>query len=381
MGSENNRTFGGQNMFNVYSVRSYKAEVEMMGNAMIQPMMYFQLNNIPMFHGAYMITHVKHNIKPNFMSTHFTGVRIRFPETPLMTSIDMYKSLLGSIDVSLSSNALSNTVTTDLSSNVFPDISLFKLEEKIDEKANPPIVTVVGGFVNPFGGNYPITSATGFRSMDGEIKNHKGLDFGTPYDTKKGTLLQSIFTGTIEKIKMNANGFGLYMVINHGMLGDEKKFYKTVYGHLSNINIDILNKMKSDGIISNTDLTKLPSNEVASIVNGVNPNIKVTRGQVVAESGGIRGINFLDSAKTYDFAGHSTGAHLHFELRLSDSDIDFTSMKYVNAVPYLPLGQNAENAKYLPPSDTQDVSASITFIQTPKNEVRLTTLREYKNWD
>jgi hypothetical protein len=69
----------------------------MMGNAMIQPMMYFQLNNIPMFHGAYMITHVKHSIKPNFMSTNFTGVRIRQVETPLISVKDLFMSLIDSL--------------------------------------------------------------------------------------------------------------------------------------------------------------------------------------------------------------------------------------------------------------------------------------------
>jgi hypothetical protein len=93
-GAQNNLTLAGQNIYNVYSVRSYKAEVDMMGNAMIQPMMYFQLNNIPMFHGAYMITHVKHAIKPNTMSTNFTGVRIKKSETPLLTAKDLYMKLL-----------------------------------------------------------------------------------------------------------------------------------------------------------------------------------------------------------------------------------------------------------------------------------------------
>jgi hypothetical protein len=96
-GAENHLTLGGQNMYNVYSVRSYKAEVEMMGNAMIQPMMYFQLNNIPMFHGAYLITHVKHHIKPNHMSTNFTGVRIREPETPLIDVSEIFMSLIDTI--------------------------------------------------------------------------------------------------------------------------------------------------------------------------------------------------------------------------------------------------------------------------------------------
>ena len=112
-GSENRRTYGGQNLFNVYSVRSYKAEVEMMGNAMIQPMMYFQLNNIPMFHGAYMITHVKHNIKPNHMSTSFTGVRIRNVETPLIGESEFYMSLLDSIGIDAIDNSVKEK-STDL---------------------------------------------------------------------------------------------------------------------------------------------------------------------------------------------------------------------------------------------------------------------------
>jgi hypothetical protein len=92
-GTENNRTLAGQNIYNVYSVRSYKAEVEMLGNAMIQPMMHFQLNNIPMFHGGYLITRVKHNIKPNHMTT-FTGVRVRYPKTKLLDGAEFYMSML-----------------------------------------------------------------------------------------------------------------------------------------------------------------------------------------------------------------------------------------------------------------------------------------------
>ena len=99
-GAENRTTLGGQNMYNVYSVRSYQVEVEMMGNAMIQPMMYFQLNNIPMFHGAYLIKHVKHSIKPNYMSTNFTGTRIRNVETPLSDFTQLFMSILDSVESS-----------------------------------------------------------------------------------------------------------------------------------------------------------------------------------------------------------------------------------------------------------------------------------------
>lgn len=100
LGSETNRSLAGQNIYNVYAVRSYSAQIEMMGNPMIQPMMYFQLDNIPMFHGAYMITRVKHSLKPNFMSTNFTGVRVRHAETRLVTAMDLFMSMVDAMDTS-----------------------------------------------------------------------------------------------------------------------------------------------------------------------------------------------------------------------------------------------------------------------------------------
>jgi len=45
----------GQNLYNLYENRAYKATVSGLGNAMIQPTQYFQLDNIPMFNGAYLI--------------------------------------------------------------------------------------------------------------------------------------------------------------------------------------------------------------------------------------------------------------------------------------------------------------------------------------
>lgn len=65
----------GQNLYSVYSNRSYDCSVEMLGCANIMPMMYFQLNNVPMFKGTYMITKVEHNIQNNSMTTRFTGTR------------------------------------------------------------------------------------------------------------------------------------------------------------------------------------------------------------------------------------------------------------------------------------------------------------------
>lgn len=66
----------GQDLYSVYSNYSYMCEVEMMGCAPISPMMYFQLNNIPMFKGAYLIYGVEHNLTAGNMVTKFKGNRV-----------------------------------------------------------------------------------------------------------------------------------------------------------------------------------------------------------------------------------------------------------------------------------------------------------------
>lgn len=63
-------------VYSIYANRSYNCSVEMLGCANIMPLMYFQLNNIPMFRGAYIITNVEHHIRAGNFSTLFTGVRV-----------------------------------------------------------------------------------------------------------------------------------------------------------------------------------------------------------------------------------------------------------------------------------------------------------------
>ena len=66
----------GQNLYNLYENRSYKATVTGFGNAMIQPTQYFQLENIPLFNGAYIILTVEHQITANKMTTSFSGTKL-----------------------------------------------------------------------------------------------------------------------------------------------------------------------------------------------------------------------------------------------------------------------------------------------------------------
>jgi hypothetical protein len=66
----------GQNLYSLYENRAYKATITSLGNVMIQPTQYFQLENVPLYNGAYIILTVHHNIKPNHMVTDFSGTKI-----------------------------------------------------------------------------------------------------------------------------------------------------------------------------------------------------------------------------------------------------------------------------------------------------------------
>ena len=315
-GSENNRGLVGQNIYNVYAVRSYTAKIDMMGNAMIQPMMFFQLDNIPMFHGAYLITKVSHSIRPNSMSTNFQGTRIRYPETPLVTAYDVYMSLLANYDTS---GAGTGTIGTgggggniDAEYDVIPDKD------------------VVGKFVNPYEGTATINSVPGQRTLHGKVGTHKGIDFGM----EVGRNVVSIYDGTIVSVKFQGvtakgGGAGLYLVIDHGVIGD--KTYKTVYMHLSDLSKNIMGRTREN----------FTDDDVNKILKGHNPNIKVKKGDVIGKSGGGGG-PYLKGGK-YNTSGRSTGPHLHWELRMgskADKDKGVFDLKAVSGLRFIPAGKD-----------------------------------------
>ena len=62
-------------LYSIYKTRSYQSTVQCLGNAMIQPTMYYNLRHVPMFNGAYMIMDVEHIISPGTFETTFMGMR------------------------------------------------------------------------------------------------------------------------------------------------------------------------------------------------------------------------------------------------------------------------------------------------------------------
>lgn len=79
-------------IFDTFSNHSYQCSVEMMGNAQIMPMMYFQLNNIPFFKGGYMITSVEHEIRNGNMTTKFTGNRLNMNQFKIKNKPIVYNA-------------------------------------------------------------------------------------------------------------------------------------------------------------------------------------------------------------------------------------------------------------------------------------------------
>jgi len=69
-------------LYNLYKNRSYEVEITSLGNSMIQPTMYFNLKNVPMFNGPYHIQSVTHQIAPGQFTTQFKGVRIPIYSMP-----------------------------------------------------------------------------------------------------------------------------------------------------------------------------------------------------------------------------------------------------------------------------------------------------------
>lgn len=100
----------GQNLYNLYENRAYQATITGLGNAMIQPTQYFQLENVPIFNGAYIILNVEHNLVPNKMTTSFSGVKIlRYP-VPRITN----PAAVFGFDGGSSENTMRNSSTGEI---------------------------------------------------------------------------------------------------------------------------------------------------------------------------------------------------------------------------------------------------------------------------
>jgi hypothetical protein len=116
----------GQNLYNLYENRSYRATVLGLGNMMIQPTQYFQLENIPMYNGAYIILGVEHNVEPNKMTTSFTGTKIlKYPVPRVLQSSSIVGFEGGNTNDTNVAMASANEVTIGVGALGNPPLSQF----------------------------------------------------------------------------------------------------------------------------------------------------------------------------------------------------------------------------------------------------------------
>ena len=96
------KSYQGTDLYKLFNTRSYTCKVDALGCMNIQPLMYFDLQNVPFFKGAYLITSVNHSITPNHMTTNFQGVRQSkfIAPPPKEITADLKLNLKESTDVS-----------------------------------------------------------------------------------------------------------------------------------------------------------------------------------------------------------------------------------------------------------------------------------------
>jgi hypothetical protein len=120
-------------LYNFYTQRSYKCDVVALGNALIQPTMYFNLRHVPMFNGPYMITNVAHTIQPGNFQTQFSGVRQGVFDLPAIDTFlqSINQNLLTKLEELLKIEKDKTSISATTENNKAAEVSQ-KADNKID---------------------------------------------------------------------------------------------------------------------------------------------------------------------------------------------------------------------------------------------------------
>ena len=118
------RSYQGSDLLKLFKTRSYSCKVDAMGCMNIQPLMYFDLQNVPFFNGAYLITSVNHSISPNSMTTNFTGLRQSKFVTPYVDQPTAFLNVDLEDDLDLEDVVFTNNLTTNINFSVGLDVEV-----------------------------------------------------------------------------------------------------------------------------------------------------------------------------------------------------------------------------------------------------------------
>lgn len=119
-------------------------------------------------------------------------------------------------------------------------------------------------------GDYFISSKFGKRMLKGKVSNHTGIDLAAPCGTDVKASADGVVVHVVEDYRnCSSCSYGSYVIIEH------KNGFRTVYGHLSKVKVEMGQKVNSGDIIGAVGNT-----------------------------------------------GHSYGCHLHFEIRAYEEFVD-----------------------------------------------------------
>lgn len=194
----------GQNLYNLYENRAYSATISGLGNAMIQPTQYFEINNIPLYYGVYLILNVEHTISNNFMKTSFTGTKVAKYPKKRVTDACALVQYDGNIAQALSYTSGDITAA--------PNYNLSSVFKKAD------FGTVV------------FDEGNSFRSS--KRPQHQGIDLST-----KSKIIDVLAAHDGILTVRVSNSFGKYVEIENDNINVKGKF-TTRYAHLSAYAID-----------------------------------------------------------------------------------------------------------------------------------------------
>jgi predicted chitinase len=140
----------GNDLYDLFSVRSYKCSVDGIGNMNIQPLSYFQLDNVPFYRGAYLITSVEHSITPNHMTTSFSGLRQSRFSTPVEENTSTFLNInfeeVDEIAIKSQAQKFVNT-QSDVNNNfqILNPESIFDIPTRLSQTNLNQLLTDIGG--------------------------------------------------------------------------------------------------------------------------------------------------------------------------------------------------------------------------------------------
>jgi murein DD-endopeptidase MepM/ murein hydrolase activator NlpD len=260
------QTTKGQNLNTMYLTRSYSCQVESLGNMMIQPMTYFDLIGVPMFNGAYLITEVSHNFKPNHATTRFKGVRQPRATVPVVTDAAVAMNMSFKDMVSKGDGKSLEEQAAGVSSSSSSASSGAVAAKFLPEISNE----IMKLFSNPMQCTYKPNVSSNFLRSSGQF--HGGLDIvpttgmelytdGQYKGKAKSVPVVSTYNGIVVRAG-ESSGFGTppnggVVVVRYGEDNGNKPFsdgfyYMFVYGHVNPApNIKVNSVVKTGDILGN----------------------------------------------------------------------------------------------------------------------------------